>query len=72
MFNPETIKEEEADVDALAPIESPVAFMGGMGSSTRTSGKYEGFGNTAKDREGINSALQILMYLYVIKVTYLL
>ena len=46
------IKEEEGDADLLAPIESPVVFMSGMGSSARSSGKYEGFGNSAKDREG--------------------
>ena len=52
MFNPEMIKEDEVDANILAPLDSPAVFMTGMGANARSSGKYEGFGNTPKDREG--------------------
>lgn len=52
LFNPDTIKEEETDPRCLSPIESPPTFMGGMGSTAHSTGKYEGFGNAMKEREG--------------------
>lgn len=52
LFDPETIKEEENDPRALSPIESPPTFMGGMGATAHSTGKYEGFGNAMKEREG--------------------
>ncbi|XP_034243567.1 AP-4 complex accessory subunit Tepsin-like [Thrips palmi] len=52
LFNPETIKEEETDPRALSPIESQPTFMSGMGATAQSNGKYEGFGNAMKEREG--------------------
>lgn len=52
LFDPETIKGEETDPRALSPIESPPAFMGGMGATAHTTGKYEGFGNAMKEPGG--------------------
>lgn len=49
LFNPEMMAEEEENAMVM---ESPYVFMAGMGASAHSTSKYEGFGNTSKDREG--------------------
>lgn len=52
LFNSEAMKEEENGANGLETGEPSPVFMGGMGSTARGGGKYEGFGNSIKEREG--------------------
>lgn len=54
LFNPEIMKDEEAlaDDQDLPCVESSPVFMSGMGATARGGGKYEGFGNAMKEKEG--------------------
>jgi len=51
LFNPELVARDDMATETNSPSNVGGNFMGGLGSAFRNNSKYEGFGNSPRDKE---------------------